>query len=254
MQAYSLIGPGVTIGAGTLVGPHCVIDGRTVIGERNQIYSGAQIGVRSQDLKHDLSRLGRLEIGDGNVIREHVSISASTQSNESEDARITRIGSGCLLMTCSHVAHDCSVGDGVIIANCVALAGHVTVEDRAILGGLSAVHQFVQVGTFAMVGGMSRIWNDAPPYMITDGNPARCGGLNLVGLKRAGFDEASRARLKQIYRIMFRSDLTAAHALQEIESTVGPGPERDHFIAFVKKSARGLTRPRSSRQEEKPAE
>ena len=163
VQAYSVIGPQVTIGSGTIVGPHCVIDGNTQIGERNMFYSGSQIGVLSQDLKHGESLVGQTIIGNENQFREHTSVSASTMEEDSDDHRVTSIGDGCLFMASSHVAHDCHVGNNIIMANCVCLSGHVDVHDYAIIGGLSGVHQFSVVGTMAFVGGMSRVQKTRRP-------------------------------------------------------------------------------------------
>lgn len=242
VQAYAIIGPNVRVGSGTVIGPHCVIAGRTVIGKNNRFYSGAQVGVESQDLKHDRRVEGRLIMGDGNVVREHATISASTIARADDGGGATRIGNHCLLMTCAHVGHDCVVEDYVILANCAALAGHVRVESHAILGGLSGAHQFCRIGCFAMIGGTTRVWHDAPPYMITDGNPARCRGPNAVGLRRNGFDAPSRARVKAIYRIMFRSGLNTTQALQRIEAEIEDSPERRRFVEFVRASTRGITK------------
>jgi len=241
VQAFTIIGPEVRIGAGTVVGPHCVIDGRTVIGENNVIYSGAQIGVVCQDLKHKPELLGRVSLGNGNQIREHVTISASSMESLEDDHRVTSVGNGCLLMAYAHVAHDCHVGNSVIMANSATLAGHVEVEDNASLSGLVAVHQFCTIGTHSFVGGLARVTKDVPPYMIIEGNPARCCGPNSVGLRRKGFDSEARARIKQMYKIMFRSDLNTTQALHEIEATVADSPERSHFLGFVRKSIRGIT-------------
>lgn len=242
IHPYAIIGPGVRIGPRTMVGPHCVIDGRTVIGADNQIFSGAQVGVVSQDMKHAHDLLGRTELGDGNIIREHVTISASTMSGPEDEERLTKVGSHCLFMAYSHVAHDCIVGDRVWMANCVSLAGHVTVEHNAIIGGLTGVHQEVTVGAFAFLGGMSRISQDCPPFMIIEGNPARCCGPNAVGLKRNGFDEAARKRIKQLYRLMSRSGLNTSQAIEKILETVEASPERDRFVSFYRQSKRGVTR------------
>lgn len=242
VQAFSIVGPHVHIGRGTVVGPHCVLDGRTEIGENNRFFSGAQIGVLSQDLKHKPGLIGRTRIGSGNLFREHTTVSACTLCSADEEHRVTSIGDQCMFMAYAHVAHDCHVGSRVIMANCASLAGHVTVEDGAILGGLSGVHQECVVGTLAFVGGLSRVSKDAPPYMIVDGNPAVCCGPNMVGLKRNGFDVDQRAAVRQIYRAMFRSDLNTSQAIQEIERTVQESPERAHFIAFVRSSVRGITK------------
>lgn len=243
VQAFAIIGEHVRIGPGTVVGPHCVIDGRTEIGPGNRIYSGAQIGVPSQDRKHGEGLTGRTVIGGGNLIREHVVISACTLAgDESDRDRATVIGNGCMFMAFSHVAHDCRVGNGVILANCAALAGHVTVEDEAVVGGLSGVHQECAIGALAFVGGVTAVRKDVPPYMIVDGVPARCSGPNAVGLQRHGFDAQARARVKAMYRIMYRSGLNTTQALERIEAAVEDSAERKHFLAFVRASVRGITR------------
>ncbi len=241
VQAFSIVGPHVRIGSGTVVGPHCVIDGRTILGKNNLIFAGAQVGSRCQDLKHKPEFVGRCEIGDGNMIREYVTISASTMSSYEDEHRVTTMGNGCLLMANAHVAHDCSLGNNVIMANSVALAGHVRVEDRANIGGLSAVHQFCVVGTMSMVGGMTRIWHDVLPYMLVDGNPARCCGPNTVGLKRHGLTDEGRARIKAMYKIFYRSNMNTTQATHEIEAQVEDSDERTYILDFIGKSIRGIT-------------
>lgn len=242
IQPFTIIGPHVVIGSGTIVGPHCVISGRTVIGKNNHFYSGCQIGVLSQDLKHKEGLIGRTLIGDNNVLREHVTVSASTMTSYDDEHRTTSLGNSCLLMAYAHVAHDCHVGDFVVMANCASLSGHVDVEDRAILGGLSGVHQECVIGMLAFVGGMTRVTKDVAPYMIVEGNPGRCHGPNSVGLRRAGLDTEARQRIKQMYKIMFRSDLNTTQALHEIEATIEESNERNHFVDFVRKSLRGITK------------
>ncbi len=242
VQAFSIIGPHVKIGAGTVVGPHCVIDGNTTIGERNMFFSGSQIGVLSQDLKHGEDLVGTTIIGDENQFREHTSVSASTMEEDVDDHRVTRVGNSGLFMASSHIAHDCHVGNNVIMANSVALSGHVDVHDWAIIGGISGVHQFSVVGTMAFIGGMSRVVKDAPPFMIVEGNPARCMGLNMVGLKRRGLDKDQRKCVKDMYKIMYRSNLNTTQALREIENSVEDCNERSVFLDFVRKSARGITK------------
>ena len=242
VQPFTIVGAHVKIGAGTVVGPHCVIDGRTVIGEGNVFFSGAQIGVLSQDLKHKPGLVGRTAIGNRNIFREHVTVSACTMTSYDEERRVTSIGDHCMFMAYSHVAHDCHVGTGVIMANCASLAGHVEVEDRAILGGLSGVHQDCVVGKMSFIGGLSRVARDVPPYMIVDGNPAHCCGPNSVGLKRNGFDPAQRTQIKLMYKIMFHSDLNTTQALHEIETAVQESEERACFLEFIRRSIRGVTK------------
>ena len=241
VSPFTIIGEHVRIGKRTVIGPHCVITGRTVIGEGNLIFSGSQIGILSQDRKHKEGLIGRTEIGHNNVLREHVTISASTMTSYDDDHRVTTIGDGCLMMAYSHVAHDCHVGSGVTMANCASLSGHVDVEDYATLGGLSGVHQECVVGQLAFVGGMSRVTKDIPPFMIVEGNPARCCGPNNVGLRRHGLSREDRSRIKAMYRIMFRSDLNTTQALHEIEATVEDCEVRTHFVEFIRKSIRGVT-------------
>ena len=245
VQAFSIIDAHVTIGAGTVVGPHCVVKGRTVIGRNNHFFSGSNIGVLSQDLKQQLDLVGKVVIGDNNQFREFTTVSASAlYSVESEDdpKKVTTVGSGCLFMANSHIAHDCHVGDGVIMANSVALSGHVEVEDRAIIGGLTGVHQFCVVGRQAFIGGMTRVTKDVLPYMLIEGSPARCHGPNSVGLERGGMDKDARRRVKAIYRLLYRAGLNTTHALERIEAEVAESDERRVMVGFVRRSERGLTK------------
>ncbi len=239
---YAVIDAHVHLGAGCIVGPHAYLTGRLVAGPGNQFSSGAKIGVPSQDLKHEADRIGRIEIGAHNQFREFVTVSASTLGGADEEERVTRIGSGGLFMACSHVAHDCTVGDRVIMANSAALSGHVTVEDGAILGGLTGVHQFTRIGRLAFIGGMSRINQDVLPFMLVEGNPAKCHGPNSVGLERAGLDTEARRGIKACYRLLCRSGLNVTQALAAIEAQVPDTPERAHLLAFIRASSRGITR------------
>jgi UDP-N-acetylglucosamine acyltransferase len=241
VQPYAVIGPRVRIGADTVVGPHAVIDGDTVIGERNRLYSGAQVGVLTQDLKHKAHLDGRTVVGDDNIIREFVTISASTRLSE-DDENVTRIGNHCMVMAYSHVAHDCHLGSRIIMANYTGLSGHVEVEDWVIFGGEVGVHQDCRIGQHAFVGGMSRNVKDAPPYMIVEGNPARCHGPNAIGLERRGFDAAARRRIKDLYKIMYRSNLNTTQALEAIEQTLPESPERTVFVEFFRASKRGVVK------------
>ena len=242
VQAFSIIGARVKIGRGTVVGPHCVIDGDTIIGADNRFSSGAQVGIPTQDLKHDKRLIGKTRIGDRNVIREFATITASTVPTADQADRVTSIGNDNLIMTYVHVGHDCHIGNGCILASYCALAGHVDLHDFANLAGMAACHQDVRVGAYTFVGGMSRVTMDCAPYMITAGNPPRCAGPNLVGLERRGFSAEARARVKELHRIMFRSKLNTTQALAEIDRSVDASPEREYFVEFVKKSARGVTK------------
>ncbi len=231
--AYAVIGEHVSVGAGTTIGPHVVIDGRTDIGERNQIFPGAAIGLEPQDLKYD-GALTLVKIGNGNLIREYVTINRATRDGEA-----TLIGNNNLLMAYSHVGHNCTLENQVIIANSVALAGHVHIESAARLSGVLGVHQFVHIGRLAMVGGMTRIDRDVPPYMLVEGNPSRVRSLNHVGLRRAGLADPNGGgalrTLKKAFRTLYRSGLTMDDALQQLD-LLGDGDEIEHLRRFLRMS------------------
>ncbi len=196
--AYCVIGPHVEIGAGTVLHSHVVIEGHTIIGQNNQIFSFASLGKAPQDLKYK-GEPSRLIIGDNNLIREYVTMNPGTKDDNME----TRVGSNCLFMISSHVAHDCVVGNNVILANNATLAGHVKVEDFVIVGGLSAVRQFVRIGKHAMIGGMSGVEQDVVPFSLIVGERAKLTGLNLIGLERRGFDKDHIKALRKAYKDIF---------------------------------------------------
>lgn len=208
---YSIIGPNVRIGANTIIRSHVVIEGWTTIGEGCDIYQFASIGAISQDLKYDGEEC-YVEIGDNTTIREYVTVNLGTVGG----GRYTRVGDDCLLMACSHIAHDCILGNSVIVANAVLLAGHVVIEDHVTVGGGSAVHQFVRIGRNAMVGGMAKVSKDIPPYCIVGGEPTAVAGLNMVGLRRAEMSTETINILKQAFRIIYRSKLTLKQAIEEL--------------------------------------
>lgn len=242
VQAFSIIEDQVEIGEGTVVGPHCVVGAGTRMGRNNQCFSGAQIGVSPQDLKHVRGSVGRTLVGDNNVFREFVTVSSGTVYAADTHEKVTRVGSNCLFMACSHVAHDCIVGDYVIMANSVALAGHVTVQDRVIIGGLTGIHQFCVLGTMCFIGGMTRINKDCLPYMIIEGSPARCMGPNALGLERNGLSKEAIARIRAMYKLLYRSDLNTSQALAAIEAQIEATPERDCLTEFVRASSRGISK------------
>lgn len=240
VEPYAIVGPHVRIASGTVVGPHCVIDGRTSIGANNRIFSSAQIGVLSQDLKHKAGLIGRCEIGDNNMIREHTVISASTMSRDEDEHRVTAIGSDCLIMSNVHIGHDCRVGSGCVMATGTGLSGHVTMHDRAIIGGIVGVHQDVVLGTLSFIGGMSRTVKDVPPYMLAEGVPCKIHAPNTVGLHRNGLDEAARKRVKDMYKILCRSKLNVSQAAAEIERSIEESIEKRTLLDFVRNSKRGI--------------
>ncbi|MBW2476937.1 MAG: acyl-ACP--UDP-N-acetylglucosamine O-acyltransferase [Deltaproteobacteria bacterium] len=234
---YAIIGPHVSIGAGSRVGAHAMIDSWTEIGKENHIYQFASVGAPPQDLKYGGEET-HLKIGDRNRIREFATLHRGTV----EGGGVTTVGSDCLFMAYSHVAHDCIVHDHVILANGATLAGHVEVEQHAIIGGLAAVHQFCRLGCHTMISGGAMVAQDIPPFTVAQGDRAKTVGLNLIGLKRRGFSDDSVRGLKQAYRLIFRSGLRLDEALQSIAEDIDSSPELEHFVAFIKKSQRGIAR------------
>jgi len=240
---YAVIGENVLIDDGTKIGAHAVIDGWTSIGKNCVIYPGASIGSEPQDLKFRGEK-SYVFIGDNTKIREFATVNRATGEGEE-----TRIGSNCLLMAYTHVAHNCVVGNNVIMSNAATLAGHVIVEDRAVIGGLSGVHQFVKIGRNAMVGGASKVVQDVPPYVIVDGHPAKVSGLNSVGMSRAGISIESRRNLKKAYKLLYRSGLSLAQAIEIIEQEVDSCEEVEHFLRFLRNAERGICRSRKDATE-----
>lgn len=234
---YSVIGERVSIGDRTHIGPHVVIEGPTTIGVDNKIFQFCSIGAIPQDLKFNMEET-ELIIGDKNTFREFVTINRGTAGGGGK----TVIGSNCLLMAYTHVAHDCLVGNGVIMANNATLAGHIRIDDHAIVGGISGVHQFVHIGSYAMIGGLTGVSKDVPPFTLAVGQRAILHGLNLTGLKRHGFSAAAISELKAAYKLLFRSNLTIDEAVRQIEAGAPSCPEVRMLVNFIQQSERGVTR------------
>jgi len=195
---YCVIGPNVEIGENAKIHSHVNISGNTKIGKGNKIYPFASIGNDPQDLKYNGEET-KLIIGDNNKIREYVTINPGTKGG----GGLTKIGNDCLFMISSHVAHDCQVENNVIIANNVAVAGHVTIEDNVVIGGNSAVQQFTRIGRMAMIGGMTGVLHDVIPYGLSIGNRNYLQGLNLIGLRRANFNNKDILGLSEAYKEIF---------------------------------------------------
>ena len=208
---YAVIDEGVELGAGCIVGPHVYLTGLTTIGAQNQIHAGCVIGDAPQDLKYDGTPT-RLRIGDRNVFREHVTVHRSTKP----DAE-TIIGSHNFLMANAHVAHNCAVGDHVILANGALLGGYAVVQDRAFISGNCCVHQFTRVGTLALMQGGSVISKDLPPFTVGLWKNEICG-LNVVGLRRAGFTAEQRMELKRLYHLLFRGGKSLGAAMVDAQT------------------------------------
>ena len=243
---YCVVGPEVSIGKGTELVSHVSVGGRTTIGENCKIYPFVSLGHPPQDLKYGGEK-SELIIGNNNVIREHVTMNPGTAGG----GMVTHVGHNCLFMVGAHVAHDCQVGDYVILANNATLAGHVQVGEHAIIGGLAAVHQFVRIGRHAIIGGMSGVEHDVIPFGSVIGERASLAGLNLVGLKRRGFDRDTIHALRGAYKQLFES---GAGTLNMRAATLDPEYTRNpvvaEVVAFVQEeSKRQLCVPKAAWQE-----
>jgi UDP-N-acetylglucosamine acyltransferase len=227
----------VEIGPRTVVGPHVVINGPTRIGADNRFFQFASIGDAPQDKKYN-GEPTRLEIGDRNVFRESCTVNRGTVQGHG----VTRIGNDNLFMAYSHVAHDCIICNDIIFANCAALAGHVEIGDCVTLGGLTAVHQFVKIGAYAFLAGGAIVQRDVPPYVMVAGNPAEPHMVNAIGLKRRGFDEAQVKNIRHAYRVLYRSDLKLADALERLRPLASTRSEIKAFVDFVASSTRSIVR------------
>ncbi len=235
--AYSVIGEHVEIGENTSIGPHVVIEGHTRIGRDNRIFQFCSLGSEPQDKKY-AGEPTRLEIGDGNTIREFCSFSTGTV----QDGSLTRIGNKNWIMAYVHVAHDCIVGDNVTFANNATLAGHVKVGDWVILGGFTGVHQFVRVGAHSFCGVGTVLLQDLPPYVTVSGNPAAPHGINSEGLRRRGYSSEAIMAIKRAYKSLYRSGLSLDDARKEIALAAQSEPAVQVFSDFIAESGRGIVR------------
>ncbi len=239
---YCVIEGDVSIGAGTDVGHGCHIAGHVTIGEDNELYPYCSIGTAPQDVGYEGGTFA-VEIGDKNTLREFCTINMGS----AKDQQVTVIGNHNYLMAYCHVGHDCDIGNHVVMINNVGLSGHTRIEDHAILSGLTGVHHYVTVGQYAFIGGMSRIIHDAPPYMITEGNPSSVHRVNVIGLRRHGFDEESIACLRRAHRVLYRSKLTRQEAFSILEERPEEmTPEVEALIKFLRLQMEG----RQGRQRE----
>ena len=232
---YCVIESDVVIGAGCVLEPYVYVKRWTTLGDRNEISAGTALGTDPLDKAFSGAR-SYLRIGDDNKIREHYTISRGTAPESA-----TEIGDGNYIMTSGHIAHNCRIGNRTVIASCALLSGYVEVEDQAFLSGGVAVHQFSRIGRLAMIGGNTRVNRDVPPFFLYAGLYVEAKGLNLVGLKRAGFQAADIAALKKAYRVLYRSGLKLRDALARIEAEV-PTPEALHLVGFIRGSQRGICR------------
>jgi UDP-N-acetylglucosamine acyltransferase len=232
---FAIVEEDVEIGAYCRIEPYVYVKRWTTLGERNEISAGTVLGTDPLD-KHFTGERSYLRIGNDNIIREHYTISRGTQPES-----VTEIGDGNYIMTAGHIAHNCRIGSQTVIASCALVAGHVDVEDQAFISGGVVIHQFSKIGRLAMIGGNSRVNLDVPPFFLYTDFNVRPKGLNLVGLKRAGFSEDEIAALKTAYKILYRSGLKLKDALARIASELNTEHTR-HLVRFIESSERGICR------------
>ena len=232
---FCVIGDGVEIGSGTRIDSHVVVNGPTTIGRDNRIAQFNSIGDDPQDRKFS-GEVTRLEIGDGNVIREFCTFNRGTGGG----GGVTRIGDSNWIMAYVHIAHDCVVGNQVTLANGSTLAGHVQLDDQVTLGAFTVVHQFCCIGAHAFSAMGTVVFKDVPPYLMIAGTPAKPRGLNGEGLRRRGFPEATVRALKDAYRSLYRKGLPLDSALRSLDQV--DCVEVAAMSRFIKESTRGIVR------------
>lgn len=234
---YTTIGPDVRIGKGTTIGNHVVINGPTSIGQDNRILHFSSLGEAPQDKKYH-GEPTKLEIGDGNTIREFCTFNRGT----AQDKGVTRIGNDNWVMAYVHIAHDCEVGNHTILANNSSLAGHVDMHDYAILGGFTLVHQFCKIGSHVMTAVGSVVFKDIPPYVTAAGYDAKPHGINAEGLKRRGFSPDSITQIKRAYKTLYRQSLSLEEAKTELARQAEVCGEIRPLLDFLNISTRGIVR------------
>ena len=234
---FCVVGSEVFLGDRTRLTAHVVVDGRCSLGPDNVVAPFASLGGPPQDLKY-AGEPTSVTIGAGNRICEYVTVSRGTAGG----GGVTRIGDNNLFMAYAHIAHDANVGSRIVFANAATLAGHVEVGDDATVGAFSGVHQFCRIARHAFVGGYSVVTQDALPWVLTVGNRAVSHGVNVVGLKRKGYPQATVDAIKRCYLTLFRSKLLLEEAIAKVEAESGSIPEIRYFLDFVKSSERGVVR------------
>ena len=235
--AYSIIGEHVELGSGTRIGPHVVVEGHTRIGKDNRIFQFCSLGAVPQDKKY-ADEPTRLEIGDGNTIREFCTLNCGT----AQDAGVTRLGNSNWIMAYVHLAHDCQIGNQTIFANNTQLAGHVHVGDHAILGGFTGVHQFVRIGAHSFTAIATVLVHDLPPYVMAAGDTAKPYGINVEGLRRRGFSADALAAIKRAYKTLYKSGLTLDQARTQLAEQARTSVEIGVLAEFLQGCTRGIVR------------
>jgi UDP-N-acetylglucosamine acyltransferase len=232
------VGPDVVLEDGVTLISHVVVDGHSRIGAGAILYPFCTVGMAPQDLKYR-DEPTRAEVGARTQIREHVTIHRGTVTGRG----VTRVGSDCMLMAVAHVAHDCQIGDGVVVANNVTMGGHVSIGDYAVVGGAAAIHQYVRIGRAAMIGGVAGVEADVIPFGIVLGNRARLIGLNVIGLRRRGFERPQIQTLRAAFRVLFRGNGVFAERVARAHEQFGAEPLVSEVLAFIDAPGpRGLIR------------
>ncbi|MEM1243912.1 MAG: acyl-ACP--UDP-N-acetylglucosamine O-acyltransferase [Pseudomonadota bacterium] len=234
---WSIIGEDVEIDDDTWIGSHVFIKGPTKIGKGNKIYQFTSLGEDPQSKDYH-GGATRLEIGDYNLIREFVTINRATESG----GGVTKIGDHNFIMSYVHIAHDCQVGNHVIFANNSALSGHVFVDDYAVFGGYAGVHQYCRIGCYSFMAGTCGVSKDVPPFILVSGSPASPYGLNLIGLRRNQFPEATISQLRKAYNIIYRKGLSLQQAVNELEKMVAECKEIGYLVHALNNTSRGVVR------------
>jgi UDP-N-acetylglucosamine acyltransferase len=233
---YCVIGPEVVMGEHCELLSHVVLQGPTRLGSHNRLFPFSAVGVQPQDMKY-AGEPTRLEIGDHNTIREYVTINRGTAGG----GGLTRVGSHCLIMAYTHIAHDCLIGDHCILANAATLAGHVTVEDWAVVGALCPVHQFVRIGAHAYIGGGTVITRDVLPFSRTsEAREARAYGANSIGLERRGFSPERVRSIQRAFRLLLASGANTSQAVEKLAEVEDPGGDVATLVEFIRASQRGV--------------
>lgn len=238
IKDFAVIEDKVAIGSNTTIEPFAVIKSNTTIGNNCKIYNGAVLGGDPQDLTFKDENTS-LVIGDGTVVREYVTISRGTAKKG-----ITILGNNCYIMAYSHVGHDCVLGNNVLIVNSVEIAGHVTIEDWVYVSSIVAIHQFVKIGKHSLVTFITKVAQDIPPFIIAGGNPLSYMGLNIVGLKRRGFETSRINSIKKAYDIIYDPKLNFGDAIKCVKDTLEMTDDINDIVNFIDNSQRGILRKR----------
>lgn len=242
---YCRVEGNARVGDGCVLQSNVLIDRNTIIGNNNYIGHGAVLGTPPQDKKFSLDTVSWLEIGDDNLFREYVTANRATG-----EGKKTHIGSRCMLMANSHVAHNCYVGDEVIMANVATLAGHVQIHDWCVIGGVIAMHQHTRLGKGSFLGGASALRQDVPPFFRASGIPGLPVGVNLVGMRRRGFSHATIRAIHNSYKLLYLNALKMDDAIDKMLDRYGDYPEIQLIVEFLNSTTNGIARPRRQHEED----